>query len=135
MGNYSPDTDAKSNVLRGVQVLFGSGCVVIAVPLIFRLGPAETVTNATSVRILGGALMALAFGAFSAAKDPRRYLVILRVEIVFTALTAAFLTYRLLTDDIAQDRTWLVLPPVAACMLLLLLLYPRARSKQRSTRD
>jgi hypothetical protein len=76
--------------LRGLQLVFGTACVAIAVPFIFQLGPAETVTNGTSLRILGAALLAFAVGAFSTAKDPRRNRTVLRVEIVFTALTTGF---------------------------------------------
>lgn len=113
-------------VLRVVQLLFGAACVAVALPLMLRLGPAETVTNATSVRVLGAALLSLAVGAFSAAKDPRQGRVIVRVEIVFTALTAASLAYRLLTDSNTADRAWFLLPPVAICLILLLVLAPRS---------
>ena len=111
--------------LRVVQLGFAAACVVLAIPLVFHLGPATTVTNATSVRVLGAALLAFAVGAFAAAKDPAGHRVVLRMEIVFTALTAGFLVFRLLTDRISHDRAWLVLVPAAACLVLLIVLYPR----------
>lgn len=94
-------------------------------PLIFQLGPAATVTNGTSVRVLGAALLSFAIGAFAAAKNPPGHRIVLRMEIVFTALTTGFLVVRLLTDHIAHDRAWLVLLPVAVCLVLLIALYPR----------
>ena len=119
--------------LRGVQLAFGAACVAFALPLIFELGPVETVTNGTSVRVLGAALLSLA--AFSAAKDPRRNRIVLRVEILFTALTAGFLAYRLISDHIAHDRAWFVLPPVAICLILLLVLYPRSDAEPTPVQD
>ena len=117
--------------LRVVQLAFGAACVVLAIPLVFHLGPATTVTNATSVRVLGAALLAFAVGAFAAAKDPAGHRVVLRMEIVFTALTAGFLVFRLLTDRISHDRAWLVLLPVAACLVFLIVLYPRKDAGSR----
>lgn len=52
----SSETANRLTALRGVQLVFGAGCVAVALPLMFRLGPAETVTNATSVRVLEAAL-------------------------------------------------------------------------------
>jgi ABC-type molybdate transport system permease subunit len=50
----------------------------------------------------------------------------LRVEIVFSALTTVFLLYRILVDRLAHDRAWIVLPPVVVGLILLVVLYPRA---------
>lgn len=97
----------------------------VALPLIFEIGWAATVRNATSVRVLGAAFLALAFGAFSAARDPLRYLVILRMEILFTALTAVFLAARLSWGHADDGRAWLVLALVMACLVVLLVCYPR----------
>jgi hypothetical protein len=115
--------------LTYVQIAFGAACVAVAVPLIFELGPAATVTNGTSVRVLGAALLALAVGAFSSAEHARRHWVTLRVEIVFNALTAGFLLYRILVDHLVHDRAWIVLPPVAVGLVLLLVLYPYGSSE------
>jgi hypothetical protein len=109
--------------MRGLQLVFGTACILVALPLIFRLGPAEAVTNVTSMRILGAALLSLAVGAFSAAQDPLRHRIILRVETVFTALAAAFLIFRIVTDSPAH---WWLLPPTVLCLILLLVLAPRA---------
>jgi peptidoglycan/LPS O-acetylase OafA/YrhL len=119
------DGGRSTTALRAVQLLFGAGCVEIAFALIFQLGPADTVQNGTSVRILGAALLSLAVGAFSTVREPRQHRVILRVEVVFTALSAVFLIYRLVTEDKPTDAAWLVLPPVVVCLILLLALYPR----------
>lgn len=135
MRNRIARTKGRDQALRGVQLAFGAACVAFALPLIFELGPAETVTNGTSVRVLGAALLSLAVGALSAAKDPRRNRIILRVEILFTALTAGFLAYRLFTDHIAHDRAWFVLPPVAICLILLLVLYPRSDAEPSHVKD
>ena len=126
---------ASGQVLQGVQVAFGAACVAFALPLILQLGPAETVTNGTSVRVLGAALLSLAVAAFSAAKDPRRHRIVLRVEIVFTALTAVFLIVRLASDHVANDRAWLVLTPVVLCLVLLLVLYPRSEGDPPPSHD
>jgi len=120
--------------LRVVQLGFGAACVVLAVPLIFQLGPAATVTNATSVRVLGAALLAFAVGAFAAARNPPGHRVVLRMEIVFTALTIGFLAFRLLRDHIVHDRAWLVLLPLAVCLVLLIVLYPRDVAESRPVR-
>jgi hypothetical protein len=121
--------------MQGVQVAFGAACVAFALPLILQLGPAQTVTNGTSVRVLGAALLSLAVGAFSAAKNPCPNRIVMRVEIVFTALTAVFLIFRLSTDHVAHDRAWLVLPPVVICLVLLLVLYPRSDGDPPPSQD
>lgn len=120
--------------LRVVQLGFGAACVILAVPLIFQVGPAATVTNATSVRVLGAALLAFAVGAFAAARNPPGHRVVLRMEIVFTALTIGFLAFRLLRDHIVHDRAWLVLLPLAVCLVLLIVLYPRDVAESRPVR-
>lgn len=111
-------------VLRLVQRVFGLACTAVAVPLIFEVGPAASVTNGTSVRILASGLLALAFGAFSAARDPRHNRLVLRIEIVFCALTTGFLAYKLLTDSLQHNHALIVLPPAILCLALLVALYP-----------
>ncbi len=115
-------------LLSALQLVFGVACVAVAVPLIFELGPAASVTNGTSVRILGAALLALAFGAFSSVADPRHNRLVLRVEIVFGALTTGFLAYKLLTDGMQHNHALFVLPPVVLCLALLIALHPPAAS-------
>jgi hypothetical protein len=120
--------------LRVVQVVFAVACAASAVALIFQFGPVSNVENATSVRILGAALAALAVGAFSAAEEPWRHRSLLQVEIVFTALTSLFLAYRLLAHHVAAgDRAVYLLPPVAICCILLLVLYPWRPARAPST--
>jgi len=92
--DHATEDGGKTTWQRWIQLAFGAGCVAVAPPLIFELGWAATVSNATSVRVLGAAFLAFALGAFSAAREPLRHLVILRMEILFTALTAAFLAAR-----------------------------------------
>jgi RsiW-degrading membrane proteinase PrsW (M82 family) len=115
--------------LPAVQVAFGAACAAVAVPLIVQFGPAANVSNATSVRILGGALLAFAVGALATARDPRQHRVVLRMEIVFTGFTTAILTHRLLTHEAAGNRALYLLPPVLICFVLLLVLYPRANTE------
>jgi hypothetical protein len=119
------DAAQRGKAQRVVQIVFGAACVAVAAPLILHLGPAATVTNGTSIRVLGAALLALALGAFAAAKDPPGHRVVLRMEIVFSTLSAGFLILRLLRDHIAHDRAWIVLVPLVACLALLIVLYPR----------
>ena len=121
--------------MSAVQVVYGAACVALAVPLIVQFGPAANVSNATSVRILGGALLALAVGAFTAALEPSQHRSMLRVEIVFTGLTALFLTYRLLSHRIAGDRACYLLPLVTVGLALLLVLYPSSTTKPSSDND
>jgi len=115
--------------------MFGAGCIAVAGALIFKLGPAATVENGTSVRILGAALIALAVGAFSAMKDPSRHHIMLRVEIVFTALTVVFLLYRMMFHRHADVLSLLVLAPVVICLLLLLVLVPRSAAEPPAAED
>lgn len=62
-------TRAKGSLilLRVTQLLFGTTCVGVATVLIFQLGPARTVTHGTSMRVLGAALLAFAFGEIGRA--------------------------------------------------------------------
>jgi peptidoglycan/LPS O-acetylase OafA/YrhL len=115
----------RTRALTIVQLVYALACVTVALPLIFTLGPAADVTNGTSVRLLGAALLAFSVGALAVARYPRRNRALLQVEITFTALTALFLMYRLIADHNPNDRAWFLLPPVLIGLALLVLLYPR----------
>jgi hypothetical protein len=117
----------RPRLLVVVQLVYALVCLVASVPLIFALGPVAEAANRTSERILGGALVAFAFGAVAIARDPGRNRALFRVELVFTVLAATSLLWRLLVDG-PSVRTWLLLVPLWAAAGALLWLY-------RSTRE
>lgn len=125
-------------LLAGVQLVYALACLGAGLALIFDIGPAAHVTNGTSVRVLGAALLSFGIGALTTIREPQRDRALLKVEIVFTALTAVSLAYRLVVDHNVHDRAWLVLLPVIVCLALLAALYPRepvaAPTEQASNR-
>jgi TRAP-type uncharacterized transport system fused permease subunit len=125
----------KMRLLAYVLYVYAAVAVAVAVALIFLLGPAATIENGTSVRILGAALLALSYGAVAAARDPLRHRVVLIVEVLFMGLSALALVYRLGLEHHMHDRTWLVLPPLLVCLVLLLLLFPYGRSSDERGND
>ncbi len=109
-----------------VELAYALLCLAASVPLIFALGPVAEAANLTSVRILGGALIAFAFGAFAVARDPVRNRALFQVELVFTGVAAMSLLWRLAVDG-SRLRTWLVLAPLSIGLALLVWLYPATR--------
>jgi len=122
-------------LLAYVLYTYAVAGVLVAVPLIFSLGPAATVENQTSVRVLGAALLALSLGALATARDPVRNKALLVVEMLFTGLAALALVWRLAVDHKAHDRAWLLLPPMLVCLVLLLLLFPYRDTARRGADD
>jgi peptidoglycan/LPS O-acetylase OafA/YrhL len=127
---YTLSRQSRLRILSSVQVVYALACLGAAVALIFDIGPAADVTNGTSVRVLGAALFAFAVVALAAARSPRRNRAVIVGEIAFTSLTALSLIYRIVVDGRAHDRAWLILPPVVACLVLLVVFYPRKRAPE-----
>jgi hypothetical protein len=112
----------------------------VSVPLMLLLGPAAGATNATSVRLLGAALSALAVGAVTAARDPARHKVVLVMQIVFTALASLVLTSKALVHHGHagfDERNYLFLAATLVCLVLLLITFPygEVQDARRDTHD
>lgn len=103
-----------------------------SVPLLFFAGRAArrvewVPLDPTMAKMLGAALLALAVGSLLAARDPLRHRVIVQMEIVYTALSAAVLAYRLLRfPALTPDIAWVWLALFALFCLLFSVTYPRA---------
>jgi hypothetical protein len=114
-------------VLRVVLLLYAAGSVAVAVPLVLDLTGAGELSGTTSGKILAAAILALAYGAFAAARDPWRDRTVIKVLIAFTALAVLAILSRLLFhhEPYAWDPAWLVLPFAIAAPVLLAVFYPR----------
>jgi hypothetical protein len=105
---------------------------VFAIILLFLAGKFAdwvdwTPFDPTMAKMMGAALLALGVGSLLATRDPLKYRVIIQVEIVYTAATAAALLYRLLRfGDSTPDFTWAVFAICAAFCLLFSVTYPSA---------
>lgn len=115
----------KARALRLLLYGYAAASFAAAVTFVFLLGPASTASNGTSVRVLGAALAALSVGAVVAAGHPYRHRVLIALEMVFMSLASLALGYRIVFEDKANDRAWLILPPMLACLVLLGWLFPR----------
>jgi membrane associated rhomboid family serine protease len=115
-----------------VQLAFAAVSTLAAIALTFSLGPVSHATNQTTAHIVGAALLALAVGAVAAARDPEANRTMLRVEIVFMALSALDLVRKLVADEGGQARTWALLAGLIAGAVVLVWLYPAARERQGS---
>jgi len=111
--------------MRLLLVLFFAGSVAVAVPLVFYVSDAGNLSGTTSGKVLAAALVAMGIGALEAARDPWRHRLMIRVLIVFTALAALAVVYRLAAESHAHDRAWLLLPLAIAAPALLVWFYPR----------
>jgi hypothetical protein len=109
-----------------VQVAFAALSLIGAVALTFSLGPVSHAANQTTVRVVGAALFALGYGAAAAARDPAGNRIVLPIEIVFTALSAAEIVRKLVVDRGGQATTWLLLGALVAGLALLLRVAPAA---------
>ena len=63
-------------------------------------------------------------GALRAARDPWRERLMVQVLIVFTALAACAVVYRLAAEHHRHDPAWFVLPFAIAAPALLACFYP-----------
>jgi len=115
----------RNRVAQILLVLYAAGSVVVAIPLLFAFSHAGDLADTTSGKILAAALLAMAFGALAAARDPWHNRVMILVVIAFTSMSVLAIAYRLLYQDHFNDPAWMVLPLAIAAPVLLVLFYPR----------
>lgn len=117
----------QKRILTLVLYVYAAGGLVLSVPLMLLLGPSAHATNATTVRLFGAALFALAFGALAAAREPARHRTVLLMEVAFTALATLVLTFKVLIHHSHpgfDERDYLFLALTLACLVLLLSTFP-----------
>jgi peptidoglycan/LPS O-acetylase OafA/YrhL len=124
--DWRPLVRDRIRVARTLLVVYAIGSVAIAIPLLLGLGNAGDLAATTSGKILAAALVAMAFGALAASRDPWRDRLMIRVIIAFTALSAIAIAYRLAFEDHAIFPTLILLPLAIAAPILFALYYPRS---------
>ena len=83
----------------------------------------------TMTKMLAAALASLGVGSLLAARDPLRNRVIIQTEIVYTALSAVVVLYRLLRfSDTTPDFAWVVFAVFVVLCALFCVTYPSAAS-------
>jgi len=115
-----------------VQYVYAAVSVLAGIALTFALGPVAQATNQTTARIVGAALLAMGVGAFAVARDPEGNRTMLRVEIIFTVLSALEIVRKLIDDEGGQGRTWVLLVSLIVGSIVLAVLYPAAAERQGS---
>lgn len=112
---------------RVLLALYAAASLAVVVPMLLNVRGTGELAGTTSGKILAAALLALAWGAVLAARDPWRNRVVIQVLIAFTALAALAITVRLLFHDEPYDvdPAWIVLPFAAAAPILFAAFYPR----------
>jgi hypothetical protein len=112
--------------IRLLLVLYFLGSIAVSIPLVFYVSDAGNFSGTTSGKILAAALVAMGMGALAATRDPWGQRLMIRVLIVFTALAALAIVYRLVAERHSHDPAWIVLPFAIAAPALLAYFYPRA---------
>ena len=113
--------------MRTLLFLYFLASVAIAIPLLFYTRHAGNISGTTSGKVLAAALIAMGIGALRAARDPWRQRLVVQVLIVFTALAACAIVYRLVAERHPHDPAWIVLPFALAAPVLLACFYPRSK--------
>jgi len=113
----------RTPVLRVLLVLYVAGSLAVVIPLV--LDRAGDLSATTSGKVLAAALVALAVGAGLALRDPWAHRAVIQVLIVFLALAAVAILYRLLFEDHPPLPTALVLLFDVGAAGLLIGFYPR----------
>ena len=124
----------RSKAIRVLLVVYFAVSIAIAVPLVFYVSNAGNLSGTTSGKVLVAALVAMGIGALGAAREPWRQRLMVQVLIVFTALAACAVVYRLAAEHHRHDPAWFVLPFAIAAPALLACFYPRkepAKAEQR----
>ena len=116
----------RSKAIRVLLVAYFAASVAIAIPLLIYVRHAGNISGTTSGKVLAAALVAMGIGALSAARDPWRQRLMVQVLIVFTALTACAVIYRLAVEHHPHDPAWFVLPFAIAAPAVLAYFCPRA---------
>jgi len=114
----------RTNILRVLLVAYFLASVAVAVPVAMGIGRAGELAGTTSGKILAAAIVALGLGALLAATDPRRHRVVILMLIAFTALSALAILSRVIGDEHSEDPAAVLLPFVAACPVVLGILFP-----------
>lgn len=109
---------------RILLVLYALASIVIAVPLVFT-DEAGDLGRTTSGRILAAALIALAFGALGATRDPWANRLVIKMLIAFTGMATVVIAVRIAFHHHESDPGWFLLPPAAVACVLLTLFFPR----------
>jgi peptidoglycan/LPS O-acetylase OafA/YrhL len=115
----------RAKVIRLLLVVYFAASVAIAVPLVFYVSDAGNLSGTTSGKVLAAALIAMGVGALGAARDPWGQRLMIKVLIVFTALTACAVVYRLAAEHHQHDPAWFVLPFAIAAPAVLAYFCPR----------
>ena len=118
-----------SRVEQALLAFYVFGSVVVALALV--LGHAGDLAATTSGKVLAAAILAIGFGALSAARDPWHGRVAIQVVIVFNLLATLAIVYRLAAESAQHphDKAWFLLPFALGMPLLLALFYPRRQSR------
>lgn len=119
--------------IRLVLVLYFLGSIAIAIPLVFFVRHAGSLSGTTSGKVLAAALVAMGIGALGAARDPWRQRLMIQVLIVFTALAALAIGYRVVAERHSHDPARFLLPIAIAAPIVLACFYPRREPAAAST--
>ena len=94
----------RNRITQLLLILYAAGSVAVAIPLLFAFTNSGDLADTTSGKVLAAALLAMAFGALLAARDPWGNRVLITVLIAFTAMSALAILYRLGFEDHANAR-------------------------------
>ena len=114
----------RNTIIRVLLLIYVAGSVAVALPLILDL--AGDLSGTTSGKVLAAAILALAFGAALAIRDPWQNRVVIPILIMFTALSTLAILYRIAFEHHPSDPAWFVLPFAVAAPVLFAVFYPRA---------
>ena len=115
----------RNRVARILLLLYAVGSVAIAIPLLFAFGHAGDLADTTSGKILAAAFVAMSFGALAARRDPWQNRLIIKVVMIFTALSSLAIIYRLAFEDHSVFPTLILLLFAVAAPVLFGVFYPR----------
>ena len=115
----------RNRIAQILLVLYALGSVAVAIPLLFAFAHAGDLADTTSGKILAAALLAMAFGALAAARDPWQHRLIIWVIMAFTSFAALAIVYRLVLEEHPGDPAWMLLTLSVAAPVLFALFYPR----------
>jgi MFS family permease len=115
----------RDKVTKLLLIVYALGSVAMAVALLIY-GHAGDLAKTTSGRILAAALLTLGLGALLSVRDPWSHRVVFKMIIVFTALAAGAIVYRLAAGQHVNDPSWLLLPFAVVAPILFTIFYPRA---------
>ena len=117
----------RNTATRVLLIAYALGSLAVALPLLLDAPGAGELVATTSGKILAAAILAMGFGAAMAARDPWQHRLVIQVVMLFTALAALAVVYRILDhhDFYGVDPTWMVLAVAVAVPVLLAVFYPR----------